>query len=192
MSAPNLSDEELAKQFLAGQTSAFEALVQRYAKPIYNFALNFLGDADEADEAAQLTFVQMYQSLSGARLDAPLKPWIYQIARNKCIDQWRGHKTISLTPGEERTLEGDDPPESDPPDPAPLPDEIAEREDLQRILRQTINALPVNFRTAATLRYVNELSFAEIGRVMGVPENTAKTYFQRAKKVLRSKLTALL
>ena len=46
MSAPNLSDEELAKQFIAGKTSAFELLVQRYAKPVYNFALNFLGDAD--------------------------------------------------------------------------------------------------------------------------------------------------
>jgi RNA polymerase sigma-70 factor (ECF subfamily) len=73
-----------------------------------------------------------------------------------------------------------------------LPDELAEREDLQRILRQTINALPLKFRTAATLRYVNELSFAEIARVMDVPENTAKTYFQRAKKLLRAKLAALL
>ena len=54
MSAPNLSDEELAKQFLAGKTSAFETLVQRYAKPVYNFALNFLGDADEADEVLDL------------------------------------------------------------------------------------------------------------------------------------------
>src|SRR5205085_11491691 len=90
MSAPNLSDEELAKQFVAGKTSAFELLVQRYSKPVYNFALNFLGDADEADEAAQLTFVQMFQSLPRARLDVPLKPWIYQIARNKCIDLWRG------------------------------------------------------------------------------------------------------
>jgi RNA polymerase sigma-70 factor, ECF subfamily len=192
MSAPNLSDEELAKQFVAGKTSAFELLVQRYSKPVYNFALNFLGDADEADEAAQLTFVQMFQSLPRARLDAPLKPWIYQIARNKCIDLWRGHKTVSLTPDEEHTLEGDDQPDTDPRDPAPLPDELAEREDLQRILRRTINALPLKFRTAATLRYVNELSFAEIARVMNVPENTAKTYFQRAKKLLRAKLSDLL
>jgi RNA polymerase sigma factor (sigma-70 family) len=192
MSAPNLSDEELAKQFVAGSTGAFETLVQRYSKPIFNFALNFIGDPDEADEAAQLVFVQMYQSLPRARLDMPLKPWIYQIARNKCIDLWRGHNTLSLTARDDPGAEGEEGLELDPPDPTPLPDELAERRDLQRVLRQTINSLPVKYRTAAALRYVNELSFAEIAGVMGVPENTAKTYFQRAKKLLRRRLNELL
>ena len=190
MSAPNLSDEDLAKQFVAGRMEAFEALVQRYAKPIYNFALNFLGDADEADEAAQLVFVQMYQSLPRARLDIPLKPWIYRVARNKCIDLWRGHTTVSLSAHDEH--EGDaDTADVDPPDPMPLPDELAERKDLQQLLRGAINKLPVKYRTAVTLRYVNELSFAEIGHAMGIPENTAKTYFQRAKTLLRHKLSGL-
>ncbi len=191
--ATQRSDEELARRFIDGDESAFEQLVTRYAKAVYNFALNFLGDADEADEAAQLTFVQIYQALPRARLDAPLKPWFYQIARNKCIDLWRGHRgVLSLsarvepTPGDEP-----DPDDVDPADPAPLPDEIAELHDLQRILRQAINALPLNYRTAATLRYVNELSFAEIARAMGVPESTAKTYFQRAKALLRKRLARL-
>jgi RNA polymerase sigma factor (sigma-70 family) len=191
MSAPNLSDEELAKQFVAGRMEAFEALVQRYAKPIYNFALNFLGDADEADEAAQLVFVQMFQSLPRARLDIPLKPWIYRVARNKCIDLWRGHTTVSLSAHDEH--EGDaDAADVDPPDPMPLPDELAERKDLQQLLRGAINALPVKYRTAVSLRYVNELSFAEIGHTLGIPENTAKTYFQRAKTMLRRKLSGLI
>lgn len=190
MSAPNLSDEELAKQYVAGRTEAFEALVQRYAKPIYNFALNFLGDADEADEATQLVFVQMYQSLPRARLDIPLKPWIYRVARNKCIDLWRGHTTISLSAHDKHEGEADAA-DVDPPDPTPLPDELAERNDLQQLLRAAINALPVKYRIAVTLRYVNELSFAEIGHAMGVPENTAKTYFQRAKSLLRRKLADL-
>jgi len=190
MSAPNLSDEELAKQFVAGRMEAFEALMQRYAKPIYNFALNFLGDADEADEAAQLVFVQMFQSLPRARLDIPLKPWIYRVARNKCIDLWRSHMTISLSAQDEH--EGDaDTADVDPPDPMPLPDELAERKDLQQLLRGAINALPVKYRTTVTLRYINELSFAEIGDTMGIPENTAKTYFQRAKTLLRRKLSGL-
>jgi len=190
MSAPNLSDEELAKQFVAGRTEAFELLVQRYARPIYNFALNFLGDADEADEATQLVFVQMYHSLPRARLDIPLKPWIYRVARNKCIDLWRGHTTLSLSARDEGEGEADAA-DVDPPDPSPLPDELAERADLQQVLRAAINALPVKYRTAVTLRYINELSFAEIAHIMGVPENTAKTYFQRAKSLLRRKLDGL-
>ena len=190
MSAPNLSDEELAKQFVAGRTEAFELLVQRYSRPIYNFALNFLGDADEADEATQLVFVQMYQSLPRARLDIPLKPWIYRVARNKCIDLWRGHTTLSLSARDEGEGDGDGA-DVDPQDPTPLPDELAERADLQKVLRAAINALPVKYRTAVTLRYVNELSFAEIAHIMGVPENTAKTYFQRAKSLLRRRLAGL-
>ena len=189
MAQPQRSDEDLARRFARGDIGAFEALVNRYAKPIYNFALNFLGDADEADEAAQLTFVQMYQSLPRARLDAPLKPWIYQIARNKCIDLWRQRKTLSLSLPDDAD---DDPPEWDVPDPAPLPDHLAERKDLQELLSGAIAALPPNYRMAATLRYVNELSFAEIGQAMGVPENTAKTYFQRAKKMLRDHLAGIL
>ena len=192
MSAPNLSDEELARRFVTGNVGAFETLVQRYAKPVYNFALNFLGSADDADEVAQLVFVQLYQSLPRARLDMPLKPWIYQIARNKCIDLWRGRTTVSLSAANERDADGDEASDLDPPDPTPLPDELAERTDLQRILRAAIAALPIKYRTAVTLRYVNELSFAEIARAMDVPENTAKTYFQRAKKILRQKLVELI
>jgi len=189
VSAPIVSDEELAARFARGDMAAFETLVNRYAKPVFNFALGFLGDSDEADEAAQRAFVQIYQSLPRARLDSPLKPWVYQIVRNKCIDLWRRRRGAGLSlddpPGDE------DADARDVADPAPLPDEIAERSDLQHLLRRTINALPPNYRTAVTLRYVNELSFAEIGKVMGVPENTAKTYFQRAKKRLRDQLSDL-
>src|SRR5881227_796561 len=115
--ATQRSDEELARQFIAGDVSAFEQLVMRYSKPVYNFAFNFLGDPDEADEAAQLTFVQIYQSLPRARLDAPLKPWIYQIVRNKCIDQWRARKgVLSLSARDEAVGETEtDPLEVDPP-----------------------------------------------------------------------------
>jgi RNA polymerase sigma-70 factor (ECF subfamily) len=152
--------------------------------------LNFLGDADEADEAAQLVFVQMYQSLPRARLDIPLKPWIYRVARNKCIDLWRAHTALSLAAQEEQT-EDTETGGIEPADSMPLPDELAERNDLQQLLRAAINALPVKYRTVVTLRYINELSFAEIGHTMGIPENTAKTYFQRAKTHLRRKLSGL-
>jgi RNA polymerase sigma-70 factor (ECF subfamily) len=188
MSAAQLSDEELAARFVAGEVKAFEWLVQRYTKPIYNFALNFLGDADDADEAAQQVFVQLYMSLPRARLDTPLKPWIYQIARHKCIDLWRGRTTVSLSAHDDDADDAAD--NADPIDTTPLPEELAERADLQNVLRAAINSLPIKHRTTATLRYVNQLSFTEIATAMGVPENTAKTYFQRAKKALRKKLAA--
>ncbi len=74
------------------------------------------------------------------------------------------------------------------PDRGPQPDEEAERHDLQCTLYQAIQTLPPKFRAVVFLRYTRELSFVEIGRILDMPENTAKTYFQRARPLLRTVL----
>ena len=76
------------------------------------------------------------------------------------------------------------------PDTRPLPDEIAERHDLQSALRQAIEALPPKFRSVVLLRYAGQLSFSEIGKTLNMPEATAKTYFQRARPLLRNALAS--
>ncbi len=75
------------------------------------------------------------------------------------------------------------------PDTDPLPEELAERRDLQACLQQAIGALPPKFRAVVLLRYAAQLSYAEISQVLQMPEATAKTYFQRAKPLLRATLT---
>jgi RNA polymerase sigma factor (sigma-70 family) len=78
----------------------------------------------------------------------------------------------------------------DIPDPGPLPEELLERHDLQRHLCQAIESLPPKFRAVVVLRYASQLSFSEIGRTLSMPEATAKTYFHRAKALLRKILNA--
>ena len=75
------------------------------------------------------------------------------------------------------------------PDTRPLPDELAERHDLQQALRKAIESLPPKFRSVVLLRYAGQLSFSEIGRTLNMPEATAKTYFQRARPLLRAALS---
>jgi RNA polymerase sigma factor (sigma-70 family) len=75
------------------------------------------------------------------------------------------------------------------PDINPLPEEWAERRDLQTCLQQAIEALPLKFCVVVLLRYAAQFSYAEIGQVLQMPEATAKTYFQRAKPLLRATLT---
>ena len=75
------------------------------------------------------------------------------------------------------------------PDPDPLPEEWVERRYLQACLQQAILTLPPKFRAVVLLRYAAQLSFAEISQVLQMPEATAKTYFQRAKPLLRAMLT---
>jgi len=77
-------------------------------------------------------------------------------------------------------------------DRSPLPDEVVERRDVQDTLLKAIGALPPKFRAVVLLRYAAQLSYAEIGRVLHMPEATAKTYFQRVKPLLRNVLAAQL
>lgn len=185
-----LSDESLAANFLAGDLNAFETLVLRYSRPIYNFAFRFVGNAADAEDIAQSTFLQVYTHLASARLDEALRPWLFQIARNKAIDTLRARRQLVFADldrhdDELAFLE-------DIADPAPLPDALAERSDLQRLLSEAIDSLPVKYREVVALRYTTDLTFKEMSEALGLPENTVKTLFQRAKGHLRKILYHLV
>jgi RNA polymerase sigma-70 factor (ECF subfamily) len=173
-----------------GDPAAFEALVRRHQAPVYNFCLRLLGQADDAADVAQETFVQLYSHL--ARLDErePLAPWLFRVARNRCIDVLRRRRTVSLTPPDDLT------PETasgvDPLDPEPLPDELAERADLQRLLSSAIASLPPSYAEVVALRYAADRSFAEIAAILDCDEGAARVRFHRAKAALRSYLRAAM
>jgi RNA polymerase sigma factor (sigma-70 family) len=184
------TDEQLARAAAAGDRSGFEELVRRYMKPIFNFAYRMTGNYSDADDITQDVFLQIYRSLPSARLELPFRPWMYVIARNKCLDFLKRKRALTFS-----ALE--DPDSAASPidaiaDPEPLPDAALEHADLQRILREAIVRLPERYRAVVSLRYAGELSFAEIGQTLGLPENTVKTHFQRAKALLRRELADAL
>lgn len=187
---PEIPDGVLASQTLSGDQHAFEALVQRYSTPLFNFICRFLADYDQACDISQQVFLQLYISLPTLRTSEPLKAWLFQVARNRCLDELRRKHAIHFS---ELEATGDDDelsPLASLPDTGPLPEELAERHDLQSCLQQAIQALPPKFRSVVVLRYANQMSFSEIGQILEMPEATAKTYFQRAKPLLRTTLAA--
>jgi len=184
------SDEELARAYCEGDAASFEELVRRYMKPMFNFAYRMTGSYSDADDVAQDIFVQVFKSLPSARLDLPFKPWLYVIGRNKCLDLLKRKRPLAFS-----ALDDADSGESiadSIADHEPLPDEMLEHADLQRILREAIARLPERYRTVVSLRYGGELTFAEIGEALSLPENTVKTHFQRAKAALRVDLATSL
>ena len=189
---PEISDGVLAQQTLAGDQQAFEALVKRYSTPLFNFICRFLGDYDQACDISQQVFLQLYLSLSTLRTGDPLKAWLFQVARNRCLDELRRKHAIHFSELESVSDEDELSPLAAMPDTSPLPEELAERHDLQERLQQAIEALPPKFRSVVLLRYAGQLSFSEIGQVLAMPEATAKTYFQRAKPLLRTALSPQL
>lgn len=190
-----LSDTVLISQTLAGDDRAFEILMQRYHMQLYNFIGRCLKDYELANDVLQFVFMQLYISLPklehnlhSKRTKTPLKSWLFQVAWNRCMDELRKQRSILFSEldliddDEEMTII------SIIPDAHPLPEEIAEHHELQTTLVHAIQKLPPRLRLVVSLRYTQGLSFVEIGRVLNMPENTAKTYFQRARPLLRNEL----
>jgi RNA polymerase sigma factor (sigma-70 family) len=166
------------------QPGAFEALVRRHQGPLYNFCLRMLGQSEDAADVAQETFVQLYSHLSRLNEREPIAPWLFRVARNRCIDVIRRRRTVPLGTDDESILE------LEPVDNEPLPDELAERADLQRQLARAIEALPTTYAEVVSLRYAAELSFAEIAQILECDEGAARVRFHRAKALLRRYLRA--
>jgi RNA polymerase sigma factor (sigma-70 family) len=187
MPSSEMSDATLAQMVLRGDQSAFEFLVRRYQTPLFNFICRFLGDYDLACDVLQQVFLRFYTSLPKLGTGDPFKSWLFQVARNCCVDELRRRQRYAIHFSQLEVENGDGELTAlyDIPDPGPLPDELTERHDLQQRLRQAIDALPPRFRSVVILRYTLQLSFSEIGRNLSMPEATAKTYFHRAKVLLR-------
>jgi len=187
-----MSDALLAQMTLDGDQQAFEILVRRYSTTLFNFIYRFLGDYDQASDILQQVSLRFYTSLPRLGTGEPFKPWLFRVARNCCVDELRRRRrsAIHFSQLEAENTEGDVLCLGDMPDPGMLPDELMECQDLQQLLHEAIQSLPPKFRSVVLLRYVSQLSFAEIGKTLGMPEATAKTYFHRAKMLLRRVLSA--
>jgi RNA polymerase sigma-70 factor (ECF subfamily) len=167
--------------------AAFEALVRRHQGPVYNFCLRVLGQADDAADVAQETFVQLYSHLDRLDEREPIAPWLFRVARNRCIDVIRRRRTVPLAlPDDagESTLIGE------PADDDPLPEDVVERADLQRVLSNAIAQLPPAYAEVVALRYAGDRSFAEIALILDCDEGAARVRFHRAKALLRRHLRA--
>src|SRR5229473_593428 len=92
-----MSDGILAQRSIAGDQRAFEILVQRYSTPLFNFICRFLSDYDQACDILQQVFLQLYISLPNLRTSDPLKAWLFQVARNRCLDELRRKHAIHFS-----------------------------------------------------------------------------------------------
>jgi RNA polymerase sigma factor (sigma-70 family) len=186
------SDGQLMQRLQQGDRHAIEYLIERYQRPLFNFALRFLGDDDAAADICQFTFIQLYTHIAELETEESVRPWLFRVARHRCLDELRRQRTTPFSRLSAEAANSDDAPSplEQLADTTPLPEDIAERADLQQILAGAIAALPPKYREVVTLRYAADLSFAEIGEVLGIPEATAKTHFHRAKPLLRAALRA--
>lgn len=182
-----MTDNELIRQVLAGETNAFSELVERYQTKVYSLALRMCGSEDDAFDLAQEAFLRAWQSLESYRADAAFPSWLYRLTSNVCIDYLRKKKRskiISLTFEDDEGEQA----QTELPDPAPTPEQALLQKEERALLTEAMNALPVEARQILTLRAINGLSYEQIAEVMGLPEGTVKSRLSRARDQLRKKL----
>lgn len=182
-------DAQLVDRSKRGDMEAFRMLIKRHEKGTYNLAYRMLKNVEDAKDAAQEIFLKVFTSLNSFRGESSFATWLYRIATNECINRLKRPKFLSLEElrreyeNEEKLIE---PPQLI--DTSPLPDELAERREIQQLAHKAMDELPDNYRLVITLRYLQGFSYNEMAKALDLPVGTIKTYLFRAKKILKAKL----
>ena len=170
-----MDDNTLVKRFLKGDKKAFDELVIRHRDWVKGMALGSLADAHRADDIAQNVFVKIYFKLHQFRFEAELKTWIYRITLNELNLFYRKEKMISwFREDEEEYLV-----------PTVNPDEEKDKKVYGNAIRKLVKKLPKMQRSIMVLRIYQELPFKDIGKILGITENSAKVNFFKAKNNLK-------
>src|SRR5919204_1152216 len=170
-----VSDERLVARVRAGDTGAFEAIYDRYAGLIHSSCRHTLGQPDDADDAVQHTFLAAYRAIRQSAQPIDLKPWLFTIARNRCVSvlrAWRRDPSVADGEAPEPITEG-------------LVAAVERRESLRALLRD-IGALPEDQRSALILTQLGTLKHEEVARVLGVPTEKVKALVFQARNSLVS------
>ena len=184
----DLTDDDLVQQAQIGDQGAFEILVNRYSALLFLLICRLVGDEHLAHDVLQRVFLQLYRSLPTLIPGGTLKAWLSQVARHRSIDELRRRRPILFCEIEPYPDGTDYSHLTMLPDPDRLPEEQVELRELRGLLLDAVETLPSRYRAVLLLRYDTQLSYREIAQALRIPETTAKAYFYRARKQLRSLL----
>jgi RNA polymerase sigma-70 factor (ECF subfamily) len=157
-----------------GDRNAFSKLVQAYQIPVYNLTYRMLGNAQEAEDAAQETFLRAYKRLSTYLPDKKFSNWILSIASHYCIDLLRRRRFQWLSIDDDPVMEWLSSDEE-------RPDDAALRGERAEEVRALLERLDPSYRAPLVLRYWHDLSYKEIASMLNLTEPAVKTRLHRAR-----------
>ncbi len=167
------TDDCLVGRLRAGDDAAFEAIYDRYARGVFAFCVHMLGSRESAEDALQLTFVSAYRALRSGEDNISLRPWLYTIARNRCLSELRTRRDAVDIDGvalDRPCFEG-------------LADQVQRREQLREML-EDMQRLPADQRAALVLFELGDHSHKEIAAVLGVRREKVKALIFQARQAL--------
>jgi len=171
----SVDDAATVRRCLGGEPTAFETLVARYQKVMFNVALRTLGDYEDARDAAQNTFVKAFEKLATYDTERRFFSWLYRILMNECLNLRRRPATRQLGESEDVVANRSDADAV----------EMAER---KRDVKQAILSLSPAYREVIVLRHFAALSYEEMSEAIGVPTKTVKSRLHSSRQQLASEL----
>ncbi|MBS0208507.1 MAG: RNA polymerase sigma factor [Planctomycetes bacterium] len=180
----DLSDEELLSQYQkSGVRHAFDELVHRYERELFNYLRRYLGDASLAEDAFQATFFQIHLKCEQFEEGRKVRPWLYTIATNQAIDAQRRNKRYRLVSLDRRqgtaadeegtllqVLQGNE----------AEPTELLDNDERRHWMQDAVTELPGPLQSAVTLIYYQGLKYREAADILGVPVGTVKSRLHSA------------
>lgn len=171
------SDEQLIKDAIAGVERAWLALIRRYEKRLYNYALRMTGSPDDAMDMLQDVLLSVYRNLSTFRGDGPFPAWLFRIAAFRCTDFLRrrrpnvaGTEEIEMLEDQHHRYQ---------------PDAAMKSAEQNRMILSSLATLSREQRTVVELKFFQHFTFDEISGQLGISSNTAKTRLYAALRKMR-------
>ena len=177
-----MSESEVIAQALDGDLDAFGELVRLYERPVFNLAYRMLGEAGEAEDAAQEAFIKAYSNLHRYDVNRSFKTWILSITSNHCIDRLRKRRLTYLSIDEPL-----------PAHPALVsdfanPESAALAEERSAEVQGMLDQLSEEYRLVVILRYWYDMSYAEIAEMLDTSESAIKSRLFRARQALAKQI----
>lgn len=178
---PRAEERAWVEQALHGDQQAFGQLMHRYAGAVFNLAYRMLGNAQDAEDAAQEIFLRAYTRLESYDRERRFSTWLLSIGSNYCIDRLRRRRFAWLTLDDVAFGMASQ---------EPGPERSALRNEQQAVVQQALQRLPETYRLVTVLRYWHDLSYEEIAQVTNLTISTIKTRLHRARHMLADVLEA--
>ncbi len=175
-------ERELARRVRQGDREAYGELMRHHQQAVFNVAYRLIGDAREAEDAAQETFIRAYRFFERYDLDRPLGPWLKRIAVNVSLNRLEARKPDSVLDDETSSRSAGSAPD-------PEAQVIARQQDAR--LRAELARLPPRYRAVIELRHFQDLSYQEMARELNRPVSDIKSDLFRARRLLADRLKDL-
>lgn len=189
MAGPGPEERKLIERAGRGDVAAFDVLVRRYERSVYNTAYRLSGSYDDASDIAQEAFVRAWNNLKSFRGDSAFSTWLYRIATNVFLDDRKKKRARREHQSLDEALDLDESSVSRQfEDPSPGPAELAEADERQRIMEAAIATLPDAQRVMVVLYHTQGLAYEEIAEITQMPMGTVKSRLNRARLALRDRL----